>query len=106
MRKSVDCILNVLRGTPGVEGAKFELERDGTWVHLHFIYQYTDIIGDKASFSFPFEVHRVSGRDVYLLHANLPGLTTPGSMPKNWGTTELASRLDTQCGVHMDVLYN
>lgn len=106
MQQAVDCILGVLHQTPGVEDAKFNVERDGSWVHRHLVYQYADKRGRKVLFSIGFEARRVSGRDVYLLHAGLPGLTAPGSMPEDWGTTELAKRLDTQCAVHMDVLYN
>ena len=107
LNRAAECMLNVLKTVPGVDEPELENFSSGIWARPLLKYRYTNKKGEKFTVTFLAQRRDHSDYEGFSLHADLPGLFTPGTAgPDDWGTIEITKRWKAECGADTDVLYN
>jgi hypothetical protein len=107
------CMLKVLKATPGVVGARLEVTNriiwsgGDDWVHPYLEYSSLAENGERHTILFESEKFRRADRDAYVFVTVIPtGLMPAGSkqLPSDWGTTAITQKWKAQCGADASVV--
>lgn len=107
LKQTAECMLNVLKATPGVEDAKLMTtnkniwHRGDEWTHLNLEYSSLDKHSLRHTILFEASKSHPADRDVYLFITILPiGMQTPGApfQLDDWGTGKIEKEWKSKCG--------
>jgi hypothetical protein len=98
-RQEVQCMMNVLQKTPGVNQVESGALLDNGWMHPFVQYRYQEQDGRVGTVRFIAQKLNAS-KDTIQYLALLNGLAAPGGPPPpTYGTAEIAMQWKLQCRV-------